>query len=486
MNNPFRHTKIIATIGPASQTSEKLAALMDAGTDLFRLNFSHGNHAEKAAVIREIRFLSRQRRQAMAIVGDLQGPKIRVGQIPGDTATLIPGQPVNLTTRQDADEPPGNIPVVFPALPTVSAPGDKILLDDGLLELEVVRIAGPKVECKVVTGGVLASRKGVNLPGAALSLPSITEKDWEDALFCIREGVDYLALSFVRQASDIAKLRDFLSSNGADIPILAKIEKPQAVDNFTEILHVADGIMVARGDLGVEIGPEQVPLIQKRIIRKCREAGKPVITATQMLESMVSHPRPTRAETSDVANAIIDGSDAVMLSGETAVGSYPVEAVSLMAGIARSVEGDPMLASRIFHYYPATTGPRSLSDAIGEAACRTAENIGAAAILAFTQSGSTAALVARNRPPIPIFAVTPSRAVRRRMALYSGVRSIQVDFQGSTEAQIHSMEESVIEAGVLQRGDLVVITMGSPVAAKGTTNLMKVHRLGTGPLYEIE
>jgi pyruvate kinase len=486
MNSPFRHTKIIATIGPASQAKERLAALMDAGTDLFRLNFSHGSHAEKAEVIREIRLLSKRRRQAMAIVGDLQGPKIRVGQLPGGAIELSEGQLVNLTTRQEPDDPPGNIPILFSELPTISSSGDRILLDDGLLELEVVRVAGPKVECRVLTGGMLASRKGVNLPGAALSLPAITDKDWEDAYFCIREGVDYLALSFVRHASDIRLLKEFLARNDVDIPVLAKIEKPHAVDNFNEILDEADGIMVARGDLGVEIGPEQVPLIQKRIIRQCRAAGKPVITATQMLESMVSHPRPSRAEASDVANAILDGSDAVMLSEETAVGNYPVEAVALMARIARSVEGDPSLASQIFHLYQTAGGPRSLSDAIGEAACRTAENIGAAAILAFTQSGSTAALVARYRPPMPIFAVTPSRAVRRRMALYSGVRSIQVDFKGNTEDQIHSVEESVMEAGVLKRGDLVIITMGSPVAAKGTTNLMKVHRLGTGPLYEID
>jgi pyruvate kinase len=367
----------------------------------------------------------------------------------------------------------------------VTAPGERILLDDGLLELEVLRIDAGEVECRVVNGGILRSRKGVNLPGAALALPAITDKDWEDVRFCIREQVDYLALSFVRQAADLVRLKEFLEQQNGAIPVLAKIEKPQAVENFAAILGIADGIMLARGDLGVEISPEQVPLIQKRIIRQCREAGKPVITATQMLESMIHHPRPTRAETSDVANAILDGSDAVMLSAETAAGSYPVESVALMARIARSVEGDPFLAPRIFHSYPPTTGRRQLSDAIGEAACRTAENIGAAAILAFTQTGSTAALVARYRPPMPIYAVTPSRVVRRRLALYSGVRSIQVEFQGNTEAQIHSMEEAVLAAGVLQRGDLVVITMGSPVAAKGTTNLMKVHRIGTGPYYEV-
>jgi pyruvate kinase len=484
MVEPFRHTKIIATVGPATRSSERLSALMDAGADLFRLNFSHGDQVEKAAAIREIRLLSRQRRQAVAIIGDLQGPKIRIGPIAGDAVELIAGQRIRLTAETVVGDN-RRIPVGLPELSRIVIPGERILLDDGLLELEVLGTEDVEVECRVVNGGILRSRKGVNLPGAALALPAITDKDWEDVRFCIREEVDYLALSFVRQASDIGSLKEFLAHEGADISVLAKIEKPQAVENFAAILGMADGIMLARGDLGVEIGPEQVPLIQKRIIRQCREAGKPVITATQMLESMISHPRPTRAETSDVANAILDGSDAVMLSAETATGSYPVESVELMARIARSVEGDPFLSQRIFHRYPPSVGQRLLSDAIGEAACRTAENIGAAAILAFTQTGSTAALVARYRPPMPIYAVTPSRAVRRRMALYSGVRSVQVGFQGNTEAQIHSMEEAVLAAGLLQRGDLVVITMGSPVAAKGTTNLMKVHRIGTGPYYEV-
>jgi pyruvate kinase len=484
MVESFRHTKIIATVGPASRSRERLSALMDAGADLFRLNFSHGDQAEKAAAIREIRRLSGERRQAVAIIGDLQGPKIRIGSIAGDSVELVAGQRISLT----AEDVVGNnkrIPVTLPELARVAVAGERILLDDGLLELEVLKIEDGEVECRVVNGGILHSRKGVNLPGAVLALPAITEKDWEDVRFCIEAEVDYLALSFVRRASDIGSLKEFLNSRGADIPVLAKIEKPQAVENFAAILSMSDGIMLARGDLGVEIGPEQVPLIQKRIIRQCCEAGKPVITATQMLESMISQPRPTRAETSDVANAILDGSDAVMLSAETAVGSYPVESVALMARIALSVEGDPFLSPQVFYHYPPSAGQRLLSDAIGEAACRTAENIGAAAILAFTQTGSTAALVARYRPPMPIYAVTPSRAVRRRMALYSGVRSIQVDFQGNTEAQIHSMEEAVMAAGVLQRGDLVVITMGSPVAAKGTTNLMKVHRIGTGPYYEV-
>jgi pyruvate kinase len=341
------------------------------------------------------------------------------------------------------------------------------------------------VRCRVLVGGLLKDRKGINLPGVAVSAPALTDKDREDLAFCIREGVDWVALSFVRRAADVLELKEILLREKSDIRTIAKIEKPEAVDAFDAILEAADGIMVARGDLGVEMRPEKVPLIQKRIIRQCNAAGKPVITATQMLESMIEHPRPTRAETSDVANAILDGTDAVMLSAETASGKYPVEAVSLMVRVARDVEGDPALKEKLFHPIPEVRGYRRLPEAVGQAACRVAESVGAAAILAFTQTGSSAALVSKYRPAIPIYAVTPSQAVRRRLALYAGVRSIRVDIEGDTETQIRSVEEAVLVAGVLKRGDVAVITMGSPVSAPGTTNLMKVHRLGTGVFYEV-
>jgi pyruvate kinase len=325
----------------------------------------------------------------------------------------------------------------------------------------------------------------MNLPGVAVSVPALTSKDRADLLFCIREEVDFVALSFVRRAADVQELKDLLFEQNSGLRVIAKIEKPVGVENFDAILEVADGIMVARGDLGVEMSPEKVPLIQKRIIRRCNEAGKPVITATQMLESMIHNPRPTRAETSDVANAILDGTDAVMLSGETATGRYPLEAISLMVRVAADVEGDPVLQAKAFHPLPEVRGYRSMPEAIGQAACRVAESVGAAAILAFTQTGSTAVLVAKYRPSLPIFAVTPSVAVRRRLALSAGVRSLRVDIEGDTEAQIRSVEEAVLAAGALQRGDVVVITMGSPVSAPGTTNLLKVHRLGTGRYYEV-
>jgi len=480
----FRRTKIVATVGPASESEAMLLELMEAGADVFRLNFSHGDLESKTALVRRIRDLSRRRHRAVAILGDLQGPKIRTGQMEGGTLDLVPGEEVTITTR--AVKGAGNlIPTSFRELPRDVRRGDPILLDDGLLELEVLEVSGEEVRCRVLVGGVLKDRKGINLPGTAVSAPALTDKDREDLDFCIREGVDWVALSFVRSVADVLELKDLILRQKSDIQVVAKIEKPQAVDDFDAILEAADGIMVARGDLGVEMSPEKVPLIQKMIIRKCNEAGKPVITATQMLESMIDHPRPTRAETSDVANAILDGTDAVMLSAETASGRYPVEAVSLMVRVARSVEGDPVLKEKVFHPIPENRGYRRLPEAIGQAACRVAETVGASAILAFTQTGSTAALVAKYRPALPIYAVTPAQAVRRRLALYAGVRSLRVDIEGDTEAQIRSVEEAVLAATDLKKGDVVVITMGSPVSAPGTTNLMKVHRLGIGDFYEV-
>jgi pyruvate kinase len=480
----FRHTKIVATVGPATSSTERLRDLMAAGTDVFRLNFSHGEHEEKATIIERIREISRQQQRAVAILGDLQGPKIRTGKMRGGRMQLFAGEEVTVTTREllGADN---LIPTTYRRLPVDVIPGNHILLDDGLLELEVVAVSAEEVRCRVLVGGELKDNKGINLPGVAVSAPALTEKDLLDLEFCIEHQVDYIALSFVRSADEVSRLKLLLADRQAGCHVIAKIEKPEAVACFDEILQVADGIMVARGDLGVEIRPEKVPLIQKEIIRKCNRAGKPVITATQMLESMVHNPRPTRAETSDVANAILDGTDAVMLSAETASGKYPIEAVSLMVRVALDVEGDPELTARVFQPTPEVHGYRSLPDAIGQAACRVAENLQAAGILAFTQTGKTVGLVTKYRPRIPIFAVTPSQAVRRRLALYAGVRSIRVDIEGDTENQIRAVEEAVLGGGFLQRGDVVVITMGSPVSAPGTTNLLKVHRLGTGPFYEV-
>ncbi len=474
----FRRNKIVATVGPASCSKEMLLALMEAGADVFRLNFSHGQHDALTETVTLIREISRNRRRAVAILGDLQGPKIRTGLMRGDVMTLTAGQSVVITTSEVLGEK-GLIPTTYKQLPQDVRCGDKILLDDGLLELQVEKIAGEEVFCRVVIGGQLKNRKGMNLPGVAVSAPALTEKDLADLEFCIKQDLDYLALSFVRTAKEVVQLKTLLKQRQSSIQVIAKIEKPEAVEAFAEILEVADGIMVARGDLGVEINSEKVPLIQKHIIRQCNLAGKPVITATQMLESMVHNPRPTRAETSDVANAILDGTDAVMLSAETASGDYPCEAVEMMVRVAVDVERDPQLKEQFFHPLSEQSGTRTLPEAIGQAACRVAENVGAAAILAFTQTGSTAALVAKYRPPMPVYAVTPTLAVRRRMALYAGVRSIRVDIEGDTEAQIRSVDAAVREAGVLNDGDIVVITMGSPLSDPGTTNLLKVHQLGS-------
>lgn len=472
----FRRTKIVATVGPACESAEQLQSLMSAGVDVFRLNFSHGTLETKAEIIRRVREQAERCEQAVAILADLQGPKIRTGMMRDGALQLTAGESVTMTTRELLGQD-GLIPARYPELPENVAVGERILLDDGMLELAVEEIDGTEIRCRVIHGGLLKDCKGINLPGTSVSVPCLTEKDLADLEFCVREKVDFLALSFVRHASDVEDLKARLENSGATIPVIAKIEKPQAIKDFDNILKAADGIMVARGDLGVEMPPEQVPLLQKQIIRKCNKAGKPVITATQMLESMIDNPRPTRAETSDVANAIMDGTDAVMLSAETAAGKYPLEAVSLMVRVARDVESDAHLREAKFQPTPAECGIGRQSDAIGEAACRVAENVAAKAILAFTQTGSTAALVAKYRPNLPIYAIAPSPEVRRRLALHAGVQSIAVASVQNTEDQIHLMEEAAIERGILSSEDVVVITMGSPISVSGTTNLLKVHTL---------
>lgn len=480
----LRRTKIVATVGPACSSEEMLQALLKQGVDVFRLNFSHGGHAEKATVIEHIRDLSRRQNRAVAILGDLQGPKIRAGLMKDGELDLVEGSEVVITTREVLGE--GTlIPTVYQDLPRDVVPGNRILLDDGLMELKVLAADGDNVRCRVISGGRLKDRKGINLPGVKVSAPAVTEKDLQDLDFCIRHQLDYVALSFVRRAEDVETVKTIVAGRESGLRVVAKIEKPEAVDNFEAILEQADAVMVARGDLGVEISPEKVPLIQKRIIRQCNAAGKPVITATQMLESMVGNPRPTRAETSDVANAILDGTDAVMLSAETAAGSYPLESVNVMVRVACDVELEQQIHKRGFRSIDGNGQPL-ITEAIGQGAGRIAETVGAKGILAFTQTGSTASLVAKYRPGLPIFAVTPSHLVRRRLALYSGVRSIRVDIQGTTESQIISVEKAILDSGYLQAGDVVVITMGSPLSNPGTTNLLKIHRLEGSAAKESE
>ncbi|MFK5925741.1 MAG: pyruvate kinase [Desulfuromusa sp.] len=472
----YRRTKIVATVGPACSEKSQLEELLKAGVDVFRLNFSHGEHEQKATWIAQIRELSAAYKKTVSILGDLQGPKIRTGLMRDGSQKLEAGQKVIITTA-DVEGADGLIPTTYQALPQDVVSGNQILLDDGQLELEVLTIKAGEVHCLVKVGGILKNRKGINLPGVQVSAPAMTKKDFTDLDFAVNQQLDWIALSFVRTAEDIRHLKQLLHDQNSTMKVIAKIEKPEAVENFSAILAVTDGVMVARGDLGVEVPSEHVPLIQKKIIRECNHYGKPVITATQMLESMIAHPRPTRAETSDVANAILDGTDAVMLSGETAAGLYPVEAVKVMDRVARDIEKEPARGAKYDVSVAAVSLQQSHPDAIGQVACQVAEHIGAAAILAFTQTGSTAALIAKYQPSLPIIAVTPNRQVKRQLALYRGIDSILVDIQGNTEAQILSVEAAVLEYGILKQDDVVVLTMGSPLSAPGTTNLLKVHQL---------
>jgi pyruvate kinase len=468
-----RKAKIVSTLGPSSSTAEQIARLADAGVDIFRLNFSHGANDDKARVIDIIRTVAERRKKAIGILADLQGPKIRTGRMENGALPLRKGDSIAITTDEVLGRK-GVISTIYKSLPTDVRPGSRILLDDGLIEFRVQSVSGNTVHCTVVEGGILKDLKGINLPGVNVSSPSLTEKDRKDLEFCLEKRVDYIALSFVRKAEDVEDLKRIIQGRGLSIPVVAKIEKPEAIRNFDAILKVTDAIMVARGDLGVEINAEKVPLIQKKIIRACNEAGKPVITATQMLESMILHPRPTRAETSDVANAIIDGTDAVMLSGETASGAYPVEAVKTMVKIACDVERSTL-------WLTPGLGPRkgsTVAEAVAEAACHAANAVTAKAIVVFTQSGSTAALIAKYRPHLPIIAFAPSEEIRRRLSLYWGVRSQPVGAMSNTDQQIALVEKTLLETG-FKVGDIIVITMGVPLQSKGTTNLMKVHTLGS-------
>lgn len=474
-----RKTKIVATVGPASNTPEMISRLLQAGVDVFRLNFSHGEHAEKSRLIELIRDASRKVGKQAAILADLQGPKIRTGKMVGVGMLLEKGQDVVITTTDCLGEN-GVIPTIYQALPQDVVQGSRILLDDGLIELKVTAIKDQVVHCHVVNGGLLKNNKGINLPGVHVSAPSLTEKDLEDLNFCLASDIDYVALSFVRTAEDVEGVKRIMYEAGKPLPVVAKIEKPEALRSFNKILKVADAVMVARGDLGVEMQAEKVPLIQKKIIQACNKAGKPVITATQMLESMIVNPRPTRAETSDVANAIIDGTDAVMLSGETASGAYPVEAVETMVRISRDVE-QAGFGSR--NNAPVLVTP-SIAQAVGEAACRISASLKAKAIAVFTQSGSTAALISRFRPNIPIVAFTNGEMIQRKLALCWGVHTRSIEILENMDQQV-TVAEQVLLASGFKKGDIIVLVMGIPIEARGSTNLMKVHKLGAGRFFEI-
>jgi pyruvate kinase len=465
-----KRTKIIATIGPASSSASVIARLIAAGMDAARLNFSHGDRRDHRRRIRLIRSEAAKAGRQIAIIQDLQGPKLRVGEIRDGAVPLKSGSEILVTSRRMIGTAEA-ISISYPRLAKELEAGDRVLLDDGRLELRVIQKLPHGLRCKVVCGGVLYSHKGVNLPGAQLSLPSLSAKDKDDIIFGAEQGVDYVALSFVRSAEDIVHTRRFIRTLGGRIPIIAKIEKPEAVENLDEIIAAADGIMVARGDLGVEVSPEQVPLLQKKIIKACNLAERPVITATQMLETMIEKPQPTRAEASDVANAILDGTDCVMLSGETAMGKYPVQAVEVMTRIA--IQAETLLNPVLPDVYTSTEG-----ESVAHAACRAAEEQRARAIVAFTQSGSTALLVSKHRPGASIIAATPVERIGRLVSLYWGVTPLLLKTRKTTDDMIASVERTMLRQKLVEPRDLIVITAGVPVGVAGSTNMMKIHHVG--------
>ena len=479
MTPPRGKTKIVCTLGPASSSPAMLADMLASGMDVVRLNFSHGTHEEHGAVLKTVREAVARTGAGVSVLQDLQGPKIRIGELGVPSFDLRKGETLVITTVPVIGGP-GRVSTTYAALASDVRAGSDILLDDGKLRLTVRRVAGSEVECEVVVGGRLSAHKGINLPGVAVSAPSLTAKDVADLEFGLAEGVDYVALSFVRTADDVRELRRAIDSRrgpGERPLIIAKIEKPQAIANIDEIIGASDGVMVARGDLGVELPTEDVPMLQKMIIARCNSAGKPVIVATQMLESMIESPRPTRAEASDVANAVLDGGDAVMLSGETSVGKYPVEAVRIMDRIIRKVESEKPGRRRL----AAETKPgvADRHDALGLSACLLAGQMRAAAIVTVTNSGQTARVIARYRPDPPIIAVTDSARTLRSLGLVWGVRGMVVENLGDdSDRSLVRVQEALLAAGGVKRGEYVVLLAGQPFFARGGTNFIKVEKIG--------
>ena len=467
-NGSRRCTKIVATIGPATSSREQVRALVEAGMDAVRLNFSHGSQDEHAVGAGLARAVQAELGRPLALIADLQGPKLRVGHL-DEPRILADGDVVVIAGEHVAKE--GDLPVAPSVISDVLAPGNDVLIDDGLVRLRVEDVDNGRARCRVIVGGPIRSHKGVNLPGVDIPIPSLTEKDHHDLEFALGLGVDYVALSFVRKAADVRELREIIDRSGSRARVIAKIEKTEAVDALDEILRETDAVMVARGDLGVEIGAARVPLLQKRIISKSLDAGKPVITATQMLESMVEHAEPTRAEASDVANAVLDGTSAVMLSAETAVGRYPVEAVRTMDDIARAVE--PSMAYR--HKNLQAGGAGTWGEAMSIAACDLAETLGAKVMLVPTFSGRTASAVSRLRPHLPIIGLSHNQTSVQQMALEWGVTPLLFPEADNVDDLWNRAVERARREGFLEKGDLVVLTAGTAVNMPGSTNLIKVE-----------
>ncbi len=474
-----RRAKIVATLGPASNTEPVFRELVRAGVDVVRLNFSHGTHQEKLALIQMIRKVSREERKPLCILGDLQGPKIRTAKLKDHQAVLLKaGQRLTITPR----EVPGTASLVGTTFKTLAEnveQGSRILLSDGLIELRVHEIVGDDVVCEIVNGGMLGENKGINLPGIAVRVPSLTEKDTDDLEFALKNGVDAIAVSFVRTAEDVRLVRNRVSAYGGETWIIAKLEKPQAIEHLDAILTVSDAIMVARGDLGVEVPPEKVPAIQKHIIRRAAEFRKPVITATQMLESMIDNPRPTRAEVSDVANAVYDGTDAVMLSGESAVGKYPVAAVSMMARIVADAEHHIKEQAA---YEPRTRGTHlSISETICEATAHAAEDLDLRGIAVLTESGATARQLSKYHPATPIFALSPSEVAINRMSMLWGTTPIRCPKVNTAEAMVECAESLLEQNRHVRPREVIAIIAGTRTKS-GSTNFLRLHVMGDHPV----
>ncbi|MDQ6766205.1 MAG: pyruvate kinase [Candidatus Eremiobacteraeota bacterium] len=470
----FRRTKIIATIGPSSNSPEVISKLIDAGVNVFRINMSHASHDEFRARVRIVREHEKRCGRSVGVLADLQGPKLRIGQLEGHKPIVLKaGAPFEITTEPVIGNA-SRVSTTYALLPQDVKPDDRILLDDGRIELRVTQTTQTAVSTVVVNGGELGENKGMNLPGVAVSSPSLTDKDREDLAFVVTGGADFVAISFVRQAQDVLDAKAAVRAAGGDAPVIAKIEKPEAIDHLEDILDVADAVMVARGDLGVEMAPERVPTLQKQIIARARAHLIPVITATQMLESMMHSPRPTRAEASDVANAIIDGTDSTMLSGETAAGDYPVEAVITMVRIALETERSfPPVRDR-----RRSQTISSDSHAISQAAISITESIDVRAIAAFTRSGFSARIVSKDRPTVPVYAFVPDEKIARRLSLDWAVQACVLDFGRSTDELTAAVEEELLKLRAVEKGQAVVLVGGTPLGVQGRTNFLKIMRPG--------
>ncbi|MEM1094236.1 MAG: pyruvate kinase [Bacteroidota bacterium] len=476
-----RRTKIICTLGPASNTPEVVRNLIDAGMDIARLNFSHGSHDDHRKLYDLVRNESAKAGKAIAIMQDLQGPKIRVGKVEDDGVLLHKDDEVTLTYRTEGPSDGSRVSISYPSLADDVEVGRSIMIDDGNIELIVTDIEGDDVRTRVRVGGVLKTRKGVNLPHLKNSTPSLTDKDLRDLDFALEMGVDFVALSFVRTAQDVSDLISRVYSSGNRVGVIAKIEKPEAVSSIDQIIAEADGIMVARGDLGIEMALSKVPGTQKLIINKCIGATKPVITATQMLESMTENPRPTRAEASDVANAVMDGTDTVMLSAETAAGQYPVRTVEVMAQIICSAESHRRIYSDGAHFQTQIrrSAKREVRESLARTACNLAEQVGAVAIVSLTNSGATARAIASYRPGVPIYAFTDSEPAVRRFAPVWGTMGFHIPYEGDSDAGIRMVHQALVDRQLARPGDRVVITAGLPLPARGDTNMVHVSKVGS-------